>query len=271
MNILEQIVANKRKEVELSKLEVSVQDLESRPLFSRPAVSLKSLLESSDVPAIISEFKRQSPSKGIINDTARPEAVTKGYAEAGAAALSVLTDHVYFGGSFGDFLAARAANPGIPMLRKDFIVDEYQLFEAKAIGADLVLLIAACLSPSEVKELSLRARQLGMEVLLEVHNGEELEQTLCDFVDIVGVNNRNLKNFVTSVDVSLELSGQIPGSFAKISESGLKDAATLWTLFDAGYRGFLIGETFMKTDSPADALQQLRQEIARYRTILKHT
>lgn len=262
MNILEQIVANKRKEVELSKQEVSIGDLERRPLFARPVISLKSVLQEAEGPAVISEFKRQSPSKGVINGIAKPEVVTRGYAEAGAAALSVLTDKVYFGGGFEDFLAARAANPGIPMLRKDFIVDEYQLFEARAIGADLVLLIAACLSPSEVRELSLKARQLGMEVLLEVHNGEELEESLCDSVDIVGVNNRNLKTFVTSVEVSLELSEKIPDAFVKISESGLKDAATLWRLFESGYRGFLIGETFMKTDSPEGALKELQGEIA---------
>lgn len=267
MNILEQIVENKRKEVEISRNTVSLEALERRPLFARAPVSLKTALENAAVPAIISEFKKQSPSKGIINGNARPEAVTRGYAEAGAAALSVLTDKRYFGGDFDDFLAARAANPGIPMLRKDFIIDEYQLFEAKAIGADLVLLIAACLSPSEVRELSLKAHQLGMEVLLEVHNAEELQQTLCDSVDIVGVNNRNLKNFVTSIDVSLELSGLIPDTFVKISESGLKDAQTLWKLFGAGYKGFLIGETFMKTDSPAEALQALQEQIESQRIV----
>lgn len=271
MNILEQIVENKRKEVEQARQKVPVSELEGRPLFTRQTNSLKSVLRTATLPGIISEFKRQSPSKGIINGSVTPEEVTKGYAAAGAAALSVLTDKVYFGGSFDDFLAARAANPGIPMLRKDFIVDEYQLFEAKAIGADLVLLIAACLSPLEIKELSRRAQQLGMEVLLEVHNKEELEQSLCDSVDIVGVNNRNLKNFETSIDVSLDLSESIPGSFVKISESGLKDAGTLWKLFEAGYKGFLIGETFMKTASPAETLNAFQEEIAKYRKMDEKT
>jgi indole-3-glycerol phosphate synthase len=261
MNILEQIVANKRREVELAKQNVSTGDLEKRALFAKPCLSLKSVLHSADFPRIISEFKRQSPSKGVINGAVKPEVVTKGYTEAGAAALSVLTDQVYFGGNFEDFLAARAANPGIPMLRKDFIVDEYQLFEAKSIGADLVLLIAACLSPAEVGMLSAKARLLGMEVLLEVHNKEELEATLCDTIDIVGVNNRNLKTFETSVDISLALSDDIPGSFAKISESGLKDAETIHKLYDAGYKGFLIGETFMKTEAPAEALKRLQEEL----------
>ena len=271
MNVLEQIVANKRKEVEIARQAVSLKDLEQRPLFARTPLSLKVALEKTEIPAIISEFKRQSPSKGVINGNVKPEIVTKGYAEAGAAALSVLTDKRYFGGDFDDFLAARAANPGIPMLRKDFIIDEYQLFEAKAIGADLVLLIAACLSPSEVRKLSLEAHQLGMEVLLEVHNADELEQTLCDSVDIVGVNNRNLKNFVTSIEVSLELSEKIPDTFVKISESGLKDAQTLWELFRVGYKGFLIGETFMKTESPAATLQAFQEEIAGQRNLFEHT
>lgn len=271
MNILEQIVANKRKEVEISRQSVSLGELERRPLFAKVPVSLKTALEKAVVPAIISEFKKQSPSKGVINANARPEVVTRGYTEAGAVALSVLTDKRFFGGDFDDFLAARAVNPGIPMLRKDFIIDEYQLFEAKAIGADLVLLIAACLSPLQVRELSLKAHQLGMEVLLEVHNAEELQQTLCDSVDIVGVNNRNLKNFVTSIDVSLELSEQIPDAFVKISESGLKDAPTLWKLFRAGYKGFLIGETFMKTDSPAETLRAFQEQIAGQRTLFEHT
>lgn len=265
MNILEQIVANKRIEVEASKQQISISDLERSPLFAKPSISLKAALSVAETPAIISEFKRKSPSKGVINGTVKPEVVTKGYTDAGAAALSVLTDKNYFGGDFDDFLAARSANPGTPMLRKDFIVDEYQLFEAKSIGADLVLLIAACLKPEEVRSLSVRARQLGMEVLLEVHNGEELSESLCDTVDIVGVNNRNLKTFETSVETSVELSSQIPDSFVKISESGLKDAATLWRLFDAGYKGFLIGETFMKTDDPAMALRNLYSEIVALR------
>jgi len=267
MNILERIVENKRKEIEKARREVPVSQLESKPFFSRKTISIKSALRQAEKPAIISEFKRKSPSKGIINAGVTPEEVTKGYSAAGAVGLSVLTDQDFFGGNFDDFLAARAANPQTPMLRKDFMVDEYQLWEAKAIGADLVLLIAACLTPGEVQQLSQKAHELGMEVLLEVHNREELEQTLCETVDIVGVNNRNLKNFVTSVEVSLELAEMIPDTFVKISESGLKDAETIWQLYDAGYKGFLIGETFMKTADPAAALAALQQEIQNYRNI----
>jgi len=173
-----------------------------------------------------------------------------------------LTDIDFFGGSFDDFLRARKANPQIPMLRKDFIVDEYQLFEAKSIGADLILLIAACLEPSEIKSLSQKAHDLGLEVLLEVHNSEELAQSLCDTVDIVGVNNRNLKTFETSIQTSIELSAQIPDSFVKISESGLSDAETIYELFNYGYKGFLIGETFMKTKNPGAALTALQNNLS---------
>ena len=179
--------------------------MKKKTLFSRTSVSLSDALKIASTPKIISEFKRKSPSKGIINGDVLPEIVTADYVTAGAAALSVLTDIDFFGGSFDDFLRARKANPTIPMLRKDFIVDEYQLFEAKSIGADIILLIAACLEPSEVESLSKKAHELGLEVLLEVHNSEELAQSLCDNIDIVGVNNRNLKTFETSIETSIAI------------------------------------------------------------------
>jgi len=263
MNILEKIIARKKVEVELSKKVKTISDLEKELLFSRSTASLSSVLRNTSTPRIISEFKRKSPSKGIINGGVLPEIVTADYVSEGAAALSVLTDIDFFGGSFDDFLKARKANPQIPMLRKDFIVDEYQLFEAKAIGADIILLIAACLEPSEIVSLSKKAQDLGLEVLLEVHNAEELAQSLCDTIDIVGVNNRNLKTFETSIKTSIELSTQIPDNFVKISESGLSDAETIIELFMHGYKGFLIGETFMKTANPGTALGMLQNNLSR--------
>jgi len=262
MNILEKIVARKHVEIQEAKKLKSVSDLEKEALFSRKTVSLSAALKSAVIPQIISEFKRKSPSKGIINGQVLPEIVTTDYVKAGAAALSVLTDIDFFGGSFDDFLRARKANPAIPMLRKDFIVDSYQLYEAKSIGADIILLIAACLSPDEIKSLSTTAHELGLEVLLEVHNSEELHSTLFDTIDIVGVNNRNLKTFETSIETSIELSEQIPDSFVKISESGLKDADTILRLYQYGYKGFLIGETFMKTVNPGAALADLQKDIS---------
>lgn len=257
MNILDKIVAHKRIEVAEAKSKVSIADLEKAALFGRSTLSLKNALRADGASGVISEFKRKSPSKGIINDRLTPETVTKGYVEAGACGLSVLTDTEFFGGTFDDFAKARAANPFTPMLRKDFMIDEYQLWEAKAIGADVILLIAACLTATEVRQLGRKAQELGLEVLLEVHDREELEQSVCEFVDMVGVNNRNLKTFVTSIETSLELAQLIPNDFVKISESGLKDAETIHRLREAGYQGFLIGESFMTTDNPGLALKEL--------------
>lgn len=264
MNILEKIIARKQEEISESKKHRSISDLEKEPMFSRTTASLTTALKSSSVPRIISEFKRRSPSKGVINADVLPEAVTRDYVNAGAVGLSVLTDIDFFGGSFADFLKAREANPQIPMLRKDFIVDEYQLFEAKSIGADVILLIAACLTPSQINLLSRKAHDLGLEVLLEVHNAEELAASVGDHIDIVGVNNRNLKTFETSIETSIELSEQIPDSFVKISESGLKDAETIVRLYQYGYKGFLIGETFMKTVNPGAALAGLQQNLTQH-------
>lgn len=261
MNILDKIVAQKRLEVAAAKAAKSQSALEREPLFSRSTLSLADALRRADAPGIISEFKRQSPSKGIINDNVEPEVVTAGYVAAGAKGLSVLTDGPFFGGSFAHFSKARAANPHTPMLRKDFMIDEYQLFEAKALGADVILLIATCLSPQEVRSLAKKAHELSMEVLLEVHDAGELAQSLCDEVDMVGVNNRNLKTFSTSVETSVELAAQIPDRFVKISESGLKDAETIVRLFEQGYQGFLIGETFMKSSDPAAALDSLQKDL----------
>jgi len=261
MNILDKIVAHKRTEVADAKLKVSISQLEETPLFVRPTLSLKKALQADGATGIISEFKRKSPSKGIINDQVLPEIVTQGYVNAGACGLSVLTDTEFFGGTFEDFSRARSANPITPMIRKDFMIDEYQLWEAKALGADVILLIAACLTPAEVQYLGQKAQELGLEVLLEVHNQEELEQSLCEFVDMVGVNNRNLKTFVTDIETSMELAQLIPNHFVKISESGLKDAKTIQQLRGVGYQGFLMGETFMQTQNPALALEQLANEL----------
>lgn len=257
MTILDQIVAQKRIEVAQRKTTTPASELEQMPDFKREAISARDAIQDIRSTGIIAEFKRKSPSKGVINDWATVAEVTKGYVQSGAAVLSVLTDEPFFGGTPADLQAARLANPGTPILRKDFVIDSYQLLEAKAWGADLVLLIAACLTPTEVAELSRQAQDLGLQVLLEVHDEEELDQTLIHTVDLVGVNNRNLKTFVTAVDTSLRLVERIPDTFVKITESGLQDAATMITLFKAGFDGFLIGEAFMKTPDPAAALSAL--------------
>ncbi|HLL94475.1 MAG TPA: indole-3-glycerol phosphate synthase TrpC [Spirosoma sp.] len=257
MTILDQIVAQKRIEVAERKAATPVSALELMPDFKRMPLSARDAVQDYRSTGIIAEFKRKSPSKGIINDRADVTTTTQGYVKAGAAVLSVLTDEPFFGGIPADLQAARLANPETPILRKDFIIDDYQILEAKAWGADVVLLIAACLTPQQIIDLSELAHNVGMQVLLEVHDEEELDRSLTHTVDLVGVNNRNLKTFVTAIDTSLRLVERIPDTFAKITESGLQDAQTMRTLFQAGFDGFLIGEAFMKTPDPAAALAGL--------------
>ncbi|AUD05647.1 indole-3-glycerol phosphate synthase TrpC [Spirosoma pollinicola] len=257
MTILDEIIAQKRIEVEQRKAANSVQSLEQMPGFLRETISARDAIQDLHSTGIIAEFKRKSPSKGIINDWSDVVTTTQGYVKAGAAILSILTDEPFFGGTPADLQAARLANPGTPILRKDFVIDRYQLLEAKAWGADLVLLIASCLTPEEIVELSLQAHDLSLQVLLEVHDEEELDRSLTHNVDLVGVNNRDLKTFTTSIDTSLRLVEKIPDTFAKISESGLHDADTMLKLFRAGFDGFLIGEAFMNTTDPAKALADL--------------
>lgn len=252
MSILDQIVADKKKEVEERKALFPVKLLEQSPYFEGRVVSMSQYLKRPDKVGIIAEFKRQSPSKGIINNRVSVEKVSIGYMQAGVAGLSILTDKKYFGGKSEDLTTARSFN-FCPILRKDFIVDEYQLIEAKSIGADIILLIAACLTPGEIKNLASMARDLGMEVLLEVHNKEELGRSLTDEVNIVGVNNRDLNTFVTDVKTSKELAELIPDNFLKISESGISEPQTVVDLMGHGFEGFLIGENFMKTTSPERA------------------
>lgn len=262
MTILEQIVAYKRVDVAGRKRSVPQSALEGRSTFNRQPLSACATIRRPDSMGIIAEFKRKSPSKGIINARADVAQTTQGYTRAGAACLSVLTDDAFFGGSREDLQTARLANPKTSILRKDFIVDPYQVIEAKALGADLILLIATCLSRKEVLTLSRLAHNLGMEVLLEVHNHDELDRTLTDTVDMVGVNNRNLATFATSVDTSLELIRHIPDTFVRVAESGLRDAATIMALRQAGYDAFLIGETFMKTPDPAATMMALVVDLA---------
>ena len=258
MTILDKIIARKMSEVAERKLKVSVKELEMKGYFAKITNSLKTSLLHPASSGIIAEFKRKSPSKGIINANVTPKGVTLGYVQAGAACLSVLTDIDFFGGSDDDFLSARKANPSIPMIRKDFMIDEYQIIESKSLGADVILLIAANLSPQRVKELGKLTKELGMETLLEIHDEDELNRSLCEYVDVVGVNNRNLKNFSEqNVNASLELADKIPVNCIKISESCISEISTIKLLKSVGYHGFLMGETFMKTENPSIALAEL--------------
>ena len=255
MNILERIIEAKKQEVAYKKEAFPELRLKKNPLYERKCHSLKSALLRERASGIIAEFKQKSPSRGIINHMARVEEVTRNYSLAGATGLSVLTDSAFFGGSLDNLLKAREANPEVPILRKDFMIDPYQLTEAKASGADVILLIAACLDKEKACELAREARSLGMEVLMEVHTARELEK-VNDFVDMVGVNNRNLETFEVDVETSVRLGRLINDNFVKISESGISEASSIQYLRENGYRGFLIGETFMKTADPGEACKQ---------------
>jgi len=259
MNILDKIIQHKKQEIAQRKQAVPLAELEKAALFSRKTFSLRSFLLDESRNGIIAEFKRRSPSKGIINAEADVAAVTTAYAENGASCLSVLTDEHFFGGSAADLTAARK-NP-IPILRKDFIIDEYQLLEAKAMGADVILLIAACLSVQEVKQLAAFAKNLGLEVLLELHAAEELEH-ICDATEIIGINNRNLKTFEVDIQRSLAMAQKIPAGKIKIAESGIDAVTTIQLFRENGFDGFLVGENFMKERDPGKAFAKFVQELA---------
>lgn len=260
MNILDRIVLRKKEEVALAKQKVSVQELESSPAFELRPLAFKDFLLDQARTGIIAEFKRRSPSKGLINGDATVEDVTQAYNLAGASALSVLTDTDFFGGSKTDLLTARAAN-GIPILRKDFMIDEYQILEAKAWGADIILLIAAILSPQQIIDFGSLAKSLGLNVLLEVHDLAELEKSICPNLDAIGVNNRNLGDFTVNIQTSFDLVNKIPNEFLKISESAIDDPAIIKALKAVGYQGFLIGENFMKTQDPGAAIRTFVQQL----------
>jgi indole-3-glycerol phosphate synthase len=248
MNILDKIVIDKRKEVELRKSLIPISQLEASVLFTRKTVSLAAALRQSP-SGIIAEHKRRSPSKAVINQSLNVADVAQGYQDAGVCGMSVLTDGKYFGGSLDDLIIARASC-NLPLLRKEFIIDPYQILEAKAFGADVILLIAAILARDEIKQFSKLAKDLELDVLLEVHNEEELFKSLMPSLDMLGVNNRNLKTFEVSLDTSKHLSELIPSDFVKVSESGISSIEAIKELQPYGYKGFLIGENFMKTDNP---------------------
>ncbi len=258
MNILEKIIEQKKIEVERRKLLTPVAELERHGLFTRKTFSLRKALLDETKTGIIAEFKRRSPSKGTINDSARVVDTTAAYTKCGASGLSVLTDEDFFGGSAGDLLMARVN--AIPILRKDFIIDEYQVIETKAMGADVILLIAACLTVTQVTTLATLARSLGLETLLEIHNEEELRH-ICDEIDLVGINNRDLKTFEVDINRSVQLSKQIPADKVIIAESGIDDVQTIRLFKQAGFNGFLIGEKFMKAVDPAAEFEQFVQKL----------
>ncbi len=259
MDILQKIIAHKKPLLEQQKRQVSIENLQNNRFFKRSTLSLSEALKQPDSSGIIAEFKRRSPSKPAINLTADVQKVTTGYQQAGAAALSVLTDTHFFGGKNLDIEQIRDFI-NIPILRKDFIFDVYQVYEAKSIGADAILLIAEVLSKDEVLQLSKTAHELGMEVLLEIHSESELGK-LNPYINVLGVNNRNLKTFEVSINNSIQIAGKLPDDIVKISESGIRSAEDVKRLQSYGFQGFLIGESFMKTAVPEEACWNFIDEI----------
>lgn len=260
MNILDKIIEHKRLEVAGRQSMYPVKLLEQSIYFGTQPVSLKKYIQREDKSGIIAEIKRKSPSKGIINPHVSIERTSIGYMQAGASALSVLTDKEFFGGSNDDLTLARKYN-FCPILRKDFTIDEYQIVEAKSIGADAILLIAAALEPARLKQLAGFAHSFNLEVLLEVHNEEELQANLNAGADLIGVNNRNLKTFELSIEVSKTLADQIPNEAVKISESGIESVSTIIELKKFGYQGFLMGQNFMQHSRPEEACKEFIDEL----------
>lgn len=253
--ILDEIVIRKQAEITAAKALVSEDMLRNAEGFSRQAYSLRDSMLHPQRNGIIAEFKRRSPSKGLINGHSTVEQVVQAYQQAGVSAVSVLTDQDFFGGQPADLQAARKVLQ-LPILRKDFIIDTYQILEAKAWGADVILLIAAILDAKQVRDFARFAKNLGLSVLLEVHNLEELHRTICEDVDAIGVNNRNLADFTVDIQTSFTLVEEIPNHFIKISESAISDPRIIKELKAAGFQGFLIGENFMKMPKPEEAVQE---------------
>ncbi|MCW3786094.1 indole-3-glycerol phosphate synthase TrpC [Plebeiibacterium sediminum] len=251
MNILDKIVAKKKIEVEQQQEFVTLDKLKGYSAFNKEVPSLKQYLSDGNHNGIISEYKRKSPSKGIINSMSTVEDVVPLYEKAGVSGISVLTDSEFFGGNKSDLVAARKVTT-VPILRKDFMISSYQVYEAKAIGASAILLIAAILTYDEANELSKLAKDLGLDILMEVHSKEELD-IVNPLVDVVGVNNRNLKTFEVSLQQSIDLAAAMPNDVVKISESGIYTPEDIFLLRENGFKGFLIGENFMRTKNPGQA------------------
>jgi indole-3-glycerol phosphate synthase len=259
MDILEKIIAGKKNEVANAKLTHEISFYENQKGFHRTPYSLKKRLKEDKLPGIIAEYKKKSPSKGVINDSATPWETGKGYELAGVAGISVLTDKEFFAGD-PKYLEEIRATVEIPILRKDFIIDEYQIIESKAIGADVVLLIAECLDKNELFHLTKMAHSLDMEVLLEIHTERQLDK-IVELPDIIGVNNRDLTTFDVSIQHSLDLIDQLPATCARISESGISSVEAIATLNKVGFEGFLIGEFFMREKNPGIACQYFIQQL----------
>jgi len=257
MTILDKIIERKKLEIAGAKSRISLDRLKNTAFFGRKTHSLKETIKNKS--GIIAEFKRQSPSKGIINNSVEPLEVVSAYENFGASGISILTDHDFFGGNLNDIISVRN-DINIPILRKDFMIDEYQFYEAKSIGADVILLIASCLSPAQVEEFTDLSHELNMEVLLEIHTEDELKH--CNSkIDLVGINNRNLKDFKVDLQHSVQLKNQLPKEVLSVAESGIYNLEDFQFLKEKGFDGFLMGDYFMKNTNPAKAFEDFSVQI----------
>lgn len=259
MTILDKIIDNKKKEVAERKRIVTLATLKKSALLKREILRMSEHILDRKKTGIIAEFKRKSPSRGMINNDVTVEEVITGYFRSGASAISVLTDLVFFGGTDHDLLRTRELC-SIPILRKDFIIDSYQIVESKAMGADAILLIAAALERKTILSFARQAHSIGLQVMLEVHEPEELDM-INEYIDLVGVNNRNLKTFEVDIDRSFSLAGMIPDEFVRVSESGITSPLVIKQLRNAGFHGFLIGESFMRTPDPVSSFSDFVKQI----------
>ncbi|MCB0479304.1 MAG: indole-3-glycerol phosphate synthase TrpC [Crocinitomicaceae bacterium] len=258
MKLLDKIIQTKRGEVSTRMNQTSLQEIQERENYARSCYSMKqSILEGT---GIIAEFKRQSPSKGIIHENADPKQISEAYFRTGVSGISVLTDGQYFGGADRDFTDVRN-QVSVPLLRKDFIIDSYQIHESKALGADVILLIARILTPDLVQEFTEIAHNLGMEVLLETHAKTEIASHYFNEIDLIGINNRDLDTFQVDIDRSILLAQQLPEDTVKIAESGLSDPETVLKLRNNGFDGFLMGEVFMKEKNPGQACKKFLEQL----------
>lgn len=258
MTILDKIIERKKEEVASAQSKIPLDHLKDNAFFRRETISLKESIKNKS--GIIAEFKRQSPSKGIINNNVEPIDIVSAYEKFGASGISILTDHDFFGGNLNDVLSVRN-DINIPILRKDFMIDEYQFYEAKSIGADVVLLIASCLSPAQVQEFTDLAHELKMEVLLEIHTENELKH-FNSKIDLVGINNRNLKDFKVNLQHSVQLKNQLPKEVLSVAESGIYNLEDFKFLKEKGFDSFLMGEYFMKNTNPAKAFEEFASQIS---------
>ena len=264
MNVLEKIIAYKKEELAVRKLMVEQSELNDSAYFNRSCLSLKDALHRHNKPAVIAGFKRKSPAKGFINQKASVEQVVNAYEAHGACAVFVYTDNHFFGGNTEDIVLARSVN--LPLIREDFIIDPYQVYASKAMGADAIVLIAACHTPSSLQELAGLAKSLGLETILEIHHADEAAY-ICSETDVVCINNRDTSNFAIDLQKASALSGIVNDNLLTVAGSGISDPQTMLENANSGFNGFMISEAFMRNADPGESFRIFMKELDQKRML----